>query len=170
MRLVRFSPQHGGFFQLVQKRAMNQTPIVTNEERKNMFIEQIAKNKPIYIDEQVLQGFTNPDMGRYMVTASNPDSDLFVQRVNKFELVSTTGGNPVFVKPSKLPAEFFNYLRNATSDPIVIVGLQGANTAGQCVNENVEMFCQKNGVPVDMLSADKFTNSLGTDEYVFIRT
>jgi hypothetical protein len=33
------------------------------------------------------------------------------------------------------------------------------------------MFCQKNGVPVDMLSADKFTTPFtNTNEYVFIRT
>jgi hypothetical protein len=32
------------------------------------------------------------------------------------------------------------------------------------------MFCQKNGIPVDMLSADKFTTALAADEYVFIRT
>jgi hypothetical protein len=82
MHLVRFSPQQGGFFQLVQKRAMGQTPIVSENDRRNIFIEQIAKNKPIFIDEQVLQGFTNPDMGKYMVSAANPDSDLFVQRVN----------------------------------------------------------------------------------------
>lgn len=170
MRLVRFSPQQGGFFQLVQKRSMAQQQSITEPDRNNIFIEQIAKNKPIYVDEQVLAGFTNPDMGRYMVTASNPDSDLFVQRVSKFELIGAGTGQPLFVKPKHLPTEFFNYLRNAASDPIVIVGVQQAAQAGNCINENVEMFCQKNGVPVDMLDASKFQGVTPPDEYVFIRT
>ena len=156
MQLVRFSPVTG-FYQLVQKRSMSQMRQISETDRNNIFIEQIAKNKPIYIDEQVLQGFTNPDMGFYMVTAANPDSDLFVQRVDKFELVGAAGGEPLYILPSKMPNEIFNYLRRAHDDPIVIIGMQPPAAAGpQCVHENVEEFCVKNGVPVEMLTGDKF--------------
>lgn len=135
-----------------------------------MFVEQVAVNKPIYIDEQVLAGFINPDMGQYMVTAANPNSDLFVQRVSKFELITAAAGQRVFILPKNLPAEFFNYLRNAHADPIVIVGVLPTGQAGNCVHQNVEMFANKNGVAVDMLTADKFTSQIGNNEYIFIRT
>lgn len=54
-----------GFFQLVQKHRMDGEMMISDNEKQNCYIEQIALNKPIFIDEAVLRGFTNPDYGKY---------------------------------------------------------------------------------------------------------
>lgn len=86
---MRFSPQQG-FYQLVQKHDVGQQMMFSDNDKRNIFIEQVATNHPIFIDEQVLQGFTTPDHGRY--SSQGADSDLFVAKVDNFSLVGQNVG------------------------------------------------------------------------------
>lgn len=164
--LVRFSPQ-SGFFQLVQKHDMGQMTMFGENDRRNIFIEQVATNHPIFIDEAVLQGFTNPDHGRYM--SQGADFDLFVAKIDKFHLINQSSDKKIFIHPNKLPAEYYNFLRKASDFPCVILGVQDDKKSGSCVDDAVEQFCLKNRIPVDLLPLSKFEGVLA-NEYVFVRT
>jgi hypothetical protein len=109
-QLVRYQPSVG-YFQLVQKRSLSGETMIDDSLRQDLYIEQVAANKPIYVDETVLRGFTTPNSDRYFYGPSNTDSSLYIAKMNEFALVSDTQAVAPFIMPSKIPEDLARYLR-----------------------------------------------------------
>lgn len=168
MALVRFQPSIG-FFGLAQKRRLDGDMLIDDSLRQDIYLEQVSDNKPIYIDDKVLRGFTTPESGRYFFGPSNPDSSLYIAKLNKFTLFKTGNAKEPFITPSKIPSQLVEYLRNADYDPVVVLGVTNQTSVGACLDARVQQFCRKNRISSELIGKSNFSN-VGDDEYVLIRT